>query len=500
MQTNKEHNFAANNIAMDRNTLLGSLPFLYTVSPNIGVPIWKQHWDVLSQYRAGKDDDDIEKLELFPSHALSIEPVAHHIGATSGVAFFSNKRRKLDSWNNTDSSSSSVGESSDPALVKFNAYLLPAYVCSEGYMVADANWTKTPVNQALNHTSASPLNSSFSTTMTKSQSPKTPKAERSSNGNEETNVLYFVVDDEVFCVDHCQIRSIEIEETVANQQADDDDFKAPMSLLLTFDSCSFRIFYDNVIDNAQENSVADQESLLQKSFNKMKRFMLSDGTKLAEFRSSNDSFCEYLWMLSSSQYGESGESHTENGQTSHDAIMTEDGINNECSESIQKGNENAQTELSEVSERLHEFTDGVPLSERLVAYENSWSSLQAIHALLKLHAAGKTASSLDQSDNCFIALANKSAKECVKSYVASEQTFIDGEMKADAKLSEIQESIDEVVQSIFPAKKGHATSHSESTSLQHNNMDLGAQIKNHLSRYKDTVNAKHKALGFIPKR
>ena len=494
----KDHNFAANNIAMDRNTLLGSLPFLYTVSPNNGVPIWKQHWDVLSQYRAGKDDDT-EKLELFSSHALSIEPVAHHIGATAGVAFFSNKRRKLDSWNNTDSSSSSVGESSDPALVKFNAYLLPAYVCSEGYM-ADANWTKTPVNQALNHTSASPLNSSFSTTMTKSQSPKTPKTERSSNENEETNVLYFVVDDEVFCVDHCQIRSIEIEESAVVNQANDDDFKAPMSLLLTFDSCTFRIFYDNVICNAQEKSDADQESLLQKSFNKMKSFMLSDGTKLAEFRSSHDSFCEYLWMLSSSQYGESGESHTENGQTSHDAIMTEDGINNECSESIQKGNENAQTELSEVSDRLHDFADGVPLSERLVAYESSWSSLQAIHALLKLHAAGKTASNLDQSDNCFIALANKSAKECVKSYVASEQTYIEGEMKADAKLSDIQESIDEVVHNIFPAKKGHAATPSGSASLQHNNMDLGAQIKNHLSRYKDTVNAKHKALGFIPKR
>ena len=481
---------------MDRNTLLGSLPFLYTVSPNNGVPIWKQHWDVLSEYRTGKDDD-IEKLELFPSHALSIEPVAHHIGATSGVAFFSNKRRKLDSWNNTDSSSSSVGEISDPALVKFNAYLLTAYVCSEGYMV-DANWTKTPANQALNHTSASPLNnSSFSTTMTKSQSPKTPKAEHSSIGNEETNVLYFIVDDEVFCVDHCQIRSIEIEGSVANQA---NDVEAPMSLLLTFDSCTFRIFYDNVICNAQEKSAADQESLLQKSFNKMKSFMLSDGTKVAEFRCSNDSFCEYLWMLSSSQYGESEESHTENGQTSHDAIMTEDGINNECSESIQKGNENAQTELSEVSERLHEFTDSVPLSERLIAYENSWSSLQALHALLKLHAAGKTASNLDQSDNCFIALANKSAKECVKSYVASEQTFIEGEMKADAKLSEIQESIDEAVQNIFPAKKGHATTPSGSASLQHNNTDLGAQIKNHLSRYKDTVNAKHKALGFIPKR
>ena len=477
--------------------MLRSLPFLYAVAPHNECLILKQHWDILSQYRTGKDEGS-DKVEFFPSHALSIEPVAHHVGATAGVAFFSNKRRKLDSWNNTDSSSLSTGEMKDPALVKFNAYLLSALVCSEGYTV-DANGTKTPVSQALNH--KSPVNASVSTAMTRSQSPKTPRGERPTNGNEETNVLYFVIDEEVFCVDHCQIRSIEIEEAVPIQTRDKEDNQTPMSLLLTFDACTFRIFYDNIISNAQEQSVSDQEFMLQKSFNKMKSFMLSDGTQLAEFRSSNDSFYEYLCLLSSSYYSESsGESHTENGQTSHDAIMTEEGIN-ECNGSVQKGDESAQNELSENSEKVEGFIGDFSLSERLGAYENSWSSLQSIHALFTLNAAGKTASNLDQNDNCFIALANKSAKECIKSYVASEQTFIDGEIQADVKLSEIQESMDDVLHNIFPAKKGLAVTPANNNGcVDHDENDLGEQIKNQLSRYKDAVNTKHRIHGFIPKR
>jgi|EP00979_Chaetoceros_neogracilis_P011704 hypothetical protein len=475
---------------MDRSTLLSSLPFLYAVSPHNGSLIWKQHWDILSQYRTGKDEES-DKVEFFPFHALSIEPVAHHVGATAGVAFFSNKRRKVDSWNNTDSSSSSATEMKDPALVKFNAYLLPASVCSGGYTV-DENGKKMPVNQALNHNS--PVNLSISTPMTKSQSPKTPSGERASNGIEETNVLYFVIDEEVFCVDHCQIRTIEIEEASTIQTRNSNDCKMPMSMLLTFDSCTFRIFYDSVISNAQEKMISDQESMLQNSFNKMKSFMLLDGAKLAEFRSSSDSFYEYLCLLSASNHGDSsGESHTENGQTSHDAIMTEEGTN-ECNGSMEKGSEVTRNDLSETSDKVEGFTDNLSLSERLDAYENSWSSLQSIHALLSLNAAGKTASNLDQNDVCFVALANKSAKECLKSYVASEQTFIDGEIQADVKLSEIQESMDEVLQNIFPAKKGHMAL------MNHDEDDLGRQIKNQLSRYKDAVNTKHRIHGFIPKR
>jgi hypothetical protein len=486
---------------MDRSALLNSLPFLYKVAPNGNGPlIWKQHLNLISQYLAGKDDNS--SAHLFPCHALSIEPIAHHCGDTAGVAFFSN----TSTWDNTNSiSSTEEGEAGigDPALVDFTAFLLSAYY--QRYS-EDGNVMKTPLHkQKPIH---SPALSSASTAMTNSHSPRTPRGARGGDAGvttmntappaDETHVLYFVVDQEIYCVDHCQIRSIEVEEPT-NQSLNDNFGEhgnvKPMSLLLTFDSCTFRVFYDNDISNSEQRSVQEQETLLRNCFLKLKTFMLSEGTKLAEFRSSNDSFVSYLGQLGRPDYcGESSvESQAENGQTSnpHNSIATENSMR--TSGEVDSRKDDA---VMDDSDSIHGPN---PISSRLDAYENSWKSLQALHCLLKTHKRRKVANSLDQGDKLFAMLANKSAQECTRSYVDSEVDINREERREDEDLSKIQESIDIQIQMVFPAKKNHSSTPNKSMDGAEDG-EFGARIMEELSNYKVAVNAKHRSLGFIPKR
>jgi len=477
---------------MDRSALLKALPFLYTVTPTDGPLIWKQHWDIISHHAASTKEDDSEKL--FACHVLSIEPIAHHVGNTAGVAFFSNKKKQVDSWNNTESSvSSEGGEPGDPALVSFAAYLLPGYHqrCSEDGMM------RTPLRRkkegSNGHTGSasqpSPAVSTASTTMSNSLSPKTPNGTKAVDATaDETNILYFVVGQEVYCVDHYQIRSIEIEQPSTSA--------APISLLLTFDSCAFRVFYDDVITNSEERHIREQEAVLQNCFLKLKNFMLSDGKNYAELRSSHGSFVSYLGQLTHTlSNGESSAgSQYENGQTTNDIAMgnsimaEEDSLGNRDANTDQTGGSGGNNDETEISN---------PIVQRLDAYDKSWNALQSLHAVLKLHKRGKIAGNLDQDDNFFATLANKSAVECMKSFVEIEEDATREEMQSNGNLSEIQQSVDEIVRKIFPAKNDNL---SASSMAIDDERDLEAQALDQLLKYKNAVNAKHRSLAFLPKR
>ena len=96
-------------------------------------------------------------------------------------------------------------------------------------------------------------------------------------------------------------------------------------------------------------------------------------------------------------------------------------------------------------------------------------------------------------------LANKSAQECTRSYVDSEVDINREERREDEDLSKIQESIDIQIQMVFPAKKNHSSTPNKSMDGAEDG-EFGARIMEELSNYKVAVNAKHRSLGFIPKR
>lgn len=490
---------------MDRGDLLKSLSFLYEVSPSKRLLIWNQHWETLSHHHhhhhQGNEDLSNEFL-LFPYHSLSIETVT--CGADSaGVAFFSNVKRRLDSWNNTESSSSSTTvETVDPALSKFRAYLLPV---QRQKVLGNRDGERTNFHEKQGKDYTSPGASSASTAMTKSQSPKTPTHAGSRSGKEESSLLYFVIDQDIFCVDHGQIRSIEIEEAstrdTINQSSSrkdiDPSVTLPMSLLFTFDSVVFRVFHDNVNSDDGRISVSEQESFIKKSFLKIKTFMLSDSHGMLECRESDQSFLSYLDLLSSPQHIDGdhfdASSADENGQTSNDALVKENGKEH-------TGNTNLKTldstamDNSEHEETNASMTGVHSLVEYLNSYEKSWHSLTSIHSLLKLRRNGKVVNDLSQHNTFFGNLCNQAAVECTKSYVSSEQYLLLEESKAEEELSQIEEGINRNVHKIFPAKGQFELQSSEHIDL------LQTQIETQLSEYKKMVNAKHRALSFIPRR
>lgn len=482
---------------MDRGILLKSLPFLYEVTPSERFLIWNQHWETLSQQHQGKEDLSSELL-LFPCHSLSIETVNCGTDST-GVAFFSNVKRKLDSWNNTESSSSSstTVETVDPALSKFKAYLLPVQ-----RQISNENRDdeRTNFHEKRGKEYTSPAASSSSTAMTKSQSPKTPTHAGSRSGKEESCLLYFVIDQDVLCVDHRQIRSICIEEAITrdttNRESHQRDLKSsvslPMSLLFTFDSVVFRVFHDNFDSDGGGLSVSEQESVLRKNFLKIKTFMLSDIHCTPEYGESNHSFLSYLDHLSALHHlnGDHFQSSSpdENGQTSNDAMVARNGNENTDCMNLNSMDDTDRAERNATGAAVH------PLVENLKSYEKSWQSLKSIHSLLKLRRNGKITNDLDQQNVFFGSLCNQTAIECTKSYISSEQHLLLQESKAEIDLAEIEEAINRNVNKIFPVKGQCELQRSEDIDC------LQTQIEKQLSDYKKMVNSKHRALSFIPRR
>lgn len=482
---------------MDRSILLKSLPFLYEVSPSERFLIWNQHWEKISQHHQPGNDILSDDDQLFPCHSLSIETVACG-GTGAGVAFFSNARKKLDNWNITEShSSSTAGEMLDPALSRFKAYLLPAQSKND---IEKVPQDTAYVVESRRNEHGSPVASSASTSMTKSQSPKTP----SLGQREECSILYFVVDQDIFCVDHRQIRSIEIQEGITENSEschmknskDTNHLQAlPMSLLFTFDAVVFRVFYDHVVTDADEGSTHEKEAKLQQSFLKLKRFMLAQSEKMTGKQIPNQSFGSYLETLSPSRlHGCTSPSASvdENGQTSNDAIVT-----GEARDKMSCGNlkhvEDASVDgIRNDIDTKDPSKDGSSLLVYLSAYDKSWDSVKSIHSLLKLRQRGNVVNDLNHENLFFGTLCNQSAVECMKSYVWSEHLLSIEESEVDAKLTEIEDAIDRDVHKIFPAK-GQFESQREVIELQ-------PQIELQLSKYKKYVTAKHRTLGFIPKR
>jgi len=452
---------------------------------------------MISQHHPGKEDLSSE-LVLFPCHSLSIETITGGTNSTN-IAFFSNVKKKWDSWNNTESSSSSSSSSTtvdavDPALSRFRAYLLAARRQNLGDRRDNE---RDNVHGKYGKESTSPAASSVSTTMTKSQSPKTPTHAGSRYGTEESSLLYFVIDQDVFCVDHRQIRSIEIQEASMHEKDVDPSVTLPMSLLFTFDSVVFRIFHDNVVSDDGGINVCEQESVLKKNVLKLKTFMLSDSHGMPEYREPNQSFLSYLDALSSPHINGDhfrASSADENGQTSNDALMTGNGKENIDDSSLEKKADGTTMHDTESAETNESWTGGHSLDEYLNSYEKSWHSLESVHSLLKLRTNVKIVNDLDEHNVFFGGLCNQSAMECMKSYVTSEQFLLLQESKAEEQLSDIEEAINRNVHKIFPAKGQVELQRSDDLEL------LQMQIEKQLSQYKQMVNAKHRALSFIPRR
>lgn len=441
---------------MDRIALLKSLPFLNKVCPTTGPKIWKEHWSILTVERNKAKDDNTSENELFTNnnHALSIEPIDHNTLQSAGVAFFSSKKRRVDGWNETDSTADSANDKIDPALSNFHAYLLPASLSTSDEENTDS----------------------------------TSLSRDSESQKQDTKILYFFIEGECFCVDHLQIRSIEVEEARSTNE-NSKELRLPMSMIFSFDSCNFRVLSDDSIMDSESN-FDNQELSLQQSFKRLKEFMTSEGTKIfAEYRTKEYSFQHYLALLrcpldtGSSQ----PDNHYENGQTT---TVDSNSLSTKDQESA---------EASKDHEIIRQTGD---TKDKLESYHKSLKALQTVHSLFKLKAHGKIPNKMDSDDLTFVKFVNKCALECSKSFVDMEDNAVhQTEAKTNEAISEVQESIDEIVGSIFPAKRGLSMTPTKRGQDEFGNtLDFEAEMNSKLENYRSLVIEKHRMLGFVPRR
>lgn len=458
---------------MECSNYLSSLPFLIPVTFDSGPSICKKHLKQILQSEA--DDPHITKF--FSNHLSSIEPTSHTNGKSTGAAFFCPKSHVTGEKECNDDSASTTDcdlIANDPALVKFSAYLVPA-----SYLEPTMS-LQTPHSKTGNKQGVSPVPSTGSTSISKSQSPWTPGNFPLSAETQAMKLLYFAIGDLekansetiFFCVDHCQIRSLELQNVNSNEvHSDMEDVSSdkPYCLTIQFDSCSFRIFHENVVMESKQDKMSEQKIICD-SFSCIKEFILTDGRKSIDLRPHHFSFeCFLEHMNPTNEVISEQQSNEAEGQTSHDMPMKM---------------------MHHDSEQTSE-PNALPLSEnmslvkdQLDRYNKSWKAVLAVDAVLKLHANGRMGG-LNQGNKVFTSILKTCSELCGKLYLTqSEIEMIQEENSLQEALLRMEEQMDGTIRALFPAKKN--TTPTNKLNLE-NIFNLESQVAEQLESYKSAV-------------
>lgn len=460
---------------MDRSDYLITLPFLIPVSFESGPIICRHHLKQILQ----SESDDLEVIKIFPSHVVSIEPISHKSQKCTGPAFFCTKTSDADSKDmNCDSSSTSHREylESDPSLTKFNAYLVPVHH-------HDNNLQRSPCPNSIGKNPSSPVPSSASTSLSKSQSPWTPRINTLSSSDAlNINLLYFAVGDLrkidsdiiFYCVDPCQIRALEV---VGTKESGDrfherasESIREPHCLTIQFDTCLFRIFHEKIVTEIKTEEIAHQNTI-HEAFSSIKTHILSEGRRSAEFREGNLSFGQYISLISPSHNAISVQhTHDMEGQTSHELITY---MNRESDEKVESKPSHEKTSLIE---------------NQLDIYSRSWRGILALDALTKLEKKDRI-DTLNSGNKVFTSVAKTCTTLCSKLYVTESETdLIEEEERLENKVSEIDGKMNDIMRTLFPVKK-------DAILIQKPNAEeivhLEAQLEMHLEAYKSAIKNRH---------
>ena len=576
---------------MERSAFLSSLPFLHFVARESTVDVWKAHRDQIVEFLTSQPTDKssilsthdvaerrctdngtdkVSCLFSYKTHAVSIEPNIYHSGESGIPAFFL-----------------TGDDDEDPALTGFAVFLMPTCLSKSSSITFNGN---SNISKSFNihdshkkrkYEQTSPAASSASTSMS------TPLGASIGGGKFHNNIdcdheigfkshlLYFVFtrhfkqnsgnndeerqdtkeDIEVFFVDHQSIKSLEIAPSSDVTKKDKDiitqshlketknsskQFHKPMSLLIKFDNCNFRIFGKDFLVTSKEkeekiasgtidNDISLYEDQIRVNFEIIRDFIGSYEEKIvhlgcnpfpsADIRSS--SIYSYLSCMMSpfsheNHYQESHSTH-EYGQIEKAPTTDEDTT---CKSNI-SGDQEAQTNTNETIEttnsadkkdqksRNNKLCNNYVSKERkrkLHSYHTSWDHLE--QALGMIDSSEKRSI----SRKLFPSLIQRSAHELGKSYVIDDYVGLlntdksvftsRGILQNDVatKVADLQDSIDQKLHTIFATSGVSGRSFPLKTPLESNYENASIEnIHCDLNTYRQAISAQHKLM-FMPSR
>lgn len=319
----------------------------------------------------------------------------------------------------------------------------------------------------------------------------------------------------------------------------------PTSLLIRFDACTFRVFgrdfllsprisnnmTSNVVGNT-DNFISNYEKQLRSSFNLMKDCITSHQEKLLFLKYnpiymmdfSLSSLYAYLSYMTYPKQHESKEpeSSHEYGQIEKAPTTDEDTTsksntsvheNTNTNETLESTSTEEKDEMKLVLSKISSLKPAVKENVRgsdkgidqgrkrkLRSYQKSWNALEKMQRIVN----GKTGVDGLQNNKEFTSLLQRSAVELSKSYVIDDDIGIlaknsvfssreNGQRELETKISEIQHSVDQKVQTIF------ALSHKAFKIPKGNPTISEEEIENDLNEYRQTIADRHKLM-FMPSR
>ena len=365
---------------------------------------------------------------------------------------------------------------------------------------------------------------------------------------------------DVYFVDHQNVQSLEIIVASPSKGNDKEDktlvssvegaaptstnigqnHYKPTSLLIKFDCCTFRIFGQEFILPSHHNrsttsttndrhypheDISNYEKQLVNSLHMIRECITThrEQSLLMRYNHSNSNdispslLYSYLCLMvypSSFQKQDRQESEGshENGQIHNNSNETTD--TNSVEEKDLTGGigmtkEKSKQIVSETSSNAYDSNSGKRINRerkrKRRSYEKSWHALEKIHGIIS---ARNNVDGLENNQR-FTSLLKSTAIELGNSYVINDDigylpindnVFVSkesGRRELDTKMSVIQHSIDETIQTIFPSSVGR-----RSKSSKKKKMDAVAseeQIEHHLNNYRKTIAAQH-MMAFMPSR
>jgi len=471
----------------------------------------------------------------------------------------------------------------DPALVCFRVFLLPVeFDCvkkTKPSVVKFAKDNTGRIDEQTSITSPAMSTASASTSMSTSQSPKIQvKQNRNSGGKSDDNfdmsktfLLYFYFeyndrgDFDIFCVDYCSIKSMDIrassKQAATAENNDRKDSKKsnsdtkdecvasksrlekPMSLLMNFGLCSFRIFGKECLpllfhkDNDKPLDVSvttTYQQNLQNDALMLRNNILSYHKNFAWLKTTfygsvhRMKYPENL-IPSSSSAPQSDSTHHENAQIEEKLLIAIDEVeiaNSIKSKMVENSNESnakhtdcdtdmtlsKEVGLKKSSESLSTTQIVYTTSEEInmehkrkhKSYKRSWNAMQKMHSIIN----SQKRSYNGLLDERFCALAESCATELANSYVmdghVEKGIFTKNlcEKELRSKRLESRRSINETLGQLFraPAKTRSSKRIKGKEDAKRDIREMVHEAELHLHQYRETRAAQHRMAFLIPRR
>lgn len=555
---------------MDRLTFLQSLPFLYNLPESIEIPVWKQHRSrilqhciTLSKANTDEKNDEVEnerKLSLNklhssvqclfpnPNFVVSIEPKIHHDESKGKPAFFLR-----------NDPSSSHGDF-DPSLVGFSAYLLPAEINTKEQM-NDSSQTNgeqlpsPPKQKRVKRQKVSPAISSTSTTLSTPRGNSVggkfenddDQGDDESRTTFKTHLLYFVFTKDtkggsagskdpneesfdLYFVDHQSIESIEIEGT-PNENDDYEGEKAdsssltpgasnpmkqriisqkPPSLLVNFQSCSFRIFGKDFLlplNNYEkkkhlwndQNYISEYAHDLRERFETIKSCILEHRESIVQFHHYQLSFFSYIMMMNDGFLGKQDEesnSNHENAQIEKVPTTDEDTTSKSNSSNLES-NSKGSTGMETKDPAVVSSTMIIRESKRKRrSYRKSWNALENIHEVLRSRSNMNGLEHNQKFRSLLKTCATGLSDSFMVDHIAAENMSSDlfsreRELECiELNLSGIQNSMDDKIRKLFPSSTREGRPKSTKIS-EEETCKAQDELEKQLKEYRKNIIAKH---------